>query len=133
MTHYTGMLRLKAGLEARGLAVIVPKDERALEGKSVPQAARLRFKRRVSAAYFRIIRRRAVFAILVANYPKRGRKNYIGPNSFAEIAIALDARKRIFLLHGIYAGLKDELVAWGAIPLRGNLEALVRAAKKQRG
>ena len=130
MTHYRRMLALKAELEARGILVVAPADERELAQASV--AERVRYKRRISESYFRIIRRRAVSAILVVNLPKHGRKNYIGPNSFAEIAIALNARKPIFLLRGIYPPLRDELIAWDAVPLRGNLALLAKALKAKR-
>lgn len=38
-------------------------------------------------------------AILVLNYDKDGKKNYIGGNTFLEMAIALEHGKRIFLLN----------------------------------
>lgn len=86
-------------------------------------------KRRFSQKYFRIIRRWNVAAILVANFPRRGRKNYIGPNTFAQVMIAVDARKLVFLLHGFHPPLRDELAAWGAIPLKGDIGALAGAIR----
>ena len=38
-------------------------------------------------------------AILVLNYDKGGKKNYIGGNTFIEMAIALEHDKKIFLLN----------------------------------
>ncbi len=84
-------------------------------------------KRALSLRYFRRIRSRAATgAILVANYTKGRRTNYIGANTFAEIAVAFSAGKPIYLLNGIYPPLKDELVAWGAIALNGKLGRLQR-------
>lgn len=126
MAHHARMLALQQDLRAQGIEAVAPADETAFRSA----AARIRFKRQVSQDYFRLIRRKTVSAILVANFPKRGRKNYIGPNAFAEIAIAFDAGKPIFLLRGIDPALKDELLAWGAIPLHGKLAALVNSVAK---
>ena len=128
MVHHARMLALQQTLEAHGIEAVAPADETVHR----TQAARIRFKRRVSEEYFRLIRRSRVSAILVANYAKAGRKNYIGPNAFAEIAIAFDARKSIYLLRGIDPALKDELLAWGAIPLHGKLDALVKAVNARK-
>ncbi len=38
-------------------------------------------------------------AILVLNYDKDGRKNYIGPNTLMEMAVAFEHGKRIFVLN----------------------------------
>jgi hypothetical protein len=71
-----------------------------------------------------IIRRKDTDGILVANEPKHGDRNYIGANAFAEIAIAFNAQKAIYLLNDIPAAFEDELSAWGAIPLKGDLSIL---------
>lgn len=119
MAHFAAMQALAARLTARGISAVAPADERGLTGGD-PVA----IKRALSARYFRLIRRRTVAAILVANLPRRGRKNYIGANTFAEIAVAVSAGKTIYLLHGFYPPLADELRAWGAIPLHGRLGRL---------
>ena len=38
-------------------------------------------------------------AILVLNYDKHGKKNYIGPNTFLEIGFAFGNNKKIFLVN----------------------------------
>ena len=53
-----------------------------------------------------------------------GIQNYIGPNSFAEIAFGFYFNKKVYLLNDIYEPYKDELIAWGVIPLNGNLKLL---------
>jgi hypothetical protein len=116
------MLELQHQLSLKGIQSIVPEDERHLKPLSESDFSKM--KRRMSERYFRIIRRRNVYGILVANYEKHGRANYIGPNTLAEIAIAVNARKRIFLLKDVYAELKEELVAWEAKSLNGNLQLL---------
>lgn len=62
--------------------------------------------------------------ILIVNDTKNGIQNYIGPNSFAEIAFGFYFNKKVYLLNDIYEPYKDELIAWGVIPLNGNLKLL---------
>ena len=47
-----------------------------------------------------------------------------GDNSFAEIAFAFYFNKPIYLWHDIYELFRDELEAWGAVSLKGNLNNL---------
>ena len=62
--------------------------------------------------------------ILVINEPKNGIENYIGANSFAEIAFGFYYKKRVYLLNDIYEPYKDELVGWGVVPLKGDLSKI---------
>jgi hypothetical protein len=119
MTHFDAMQALAVKLTARGIAAVAPADERGHAG-----ADPIALKRTLSQRYFKLIRSRSTAAILVANYPTRGRRNYIGANTFAEIAVAFSAGKAIYLLNGVYPPLKDELAAWGAIALNGRLGGL---------
>lgn len=59
--------------------------------------------------------------ILIVNATKNGIENYIGPNSFAEIAFGFYFHKKVYLLNDIYEPNKDELVGCKTIPLKGNL------------
>lgn len=96
------------------------------------------FKRRVAFAYLRKIRDPRTFAVLAVNCDNHGIPNYIGPNTFAEIAVAFAQGKKIYVFQQIPAVYEDELIAWGAIPLGGDLSPLVddfhtrrREAEKQ--
>lgn len=62
--------------------------------------------------------------ILVVNSKKGNIDNYIGPNTFAEIALGFYFNKDIYLLNDIYEPYKDELNAWNVKVLHGNLENL---------
>ena len=62
--------------------------------------------------------------ILAVNVTKNGIENYIGPNTFAEIAMAFYFNKKIYLLNDIYEPYRDELEGWNVIPLKGNLDNL---------
>ena len=55
--------------------------------------------------------------ILIVNESKNGVDNYIGPNSFAEIAFGFYFKKRVYLLNDIYEPYKDELLGWEVVPL----------------
>lgn len=60
--------------------------------------------------------------ILIVNDTKNGIENYIGPNSFAEIAFGFFYNKRVYLLNDIYEPYIDELLGWKVIPLKGKLK-----------
>ena len=64
----------------------------------------------------------AVFTVI--NEEKNGKPNYVGANSFAEIAMGFYFGKTVFLKNDIYEPFADELVGWGVIPLKGNLDAI---------
>ena len=55
---------------------------------------------------------------------QKGQKNYIGANTFAEIAVAFYFGKKIFLLNDIYEPFIDELTAWEAYPLKNDMEKI---------
>ena len=60
-------------------------------------------------------------AVLVANYDKKGIKNYIGGNSFLEIGFAFILKKPIYLINEIpEMGYKDEIEAMQPIILNGD-------------
>lgn len=79
-----------------------------------------------SRAHFDRIQAKDTTAIIVINETKLTAKNYIGPNSFAEIAFAFYFHKKIFLLHDIYEPYKDELKGWNVYTLNNDLESIKR-------
>ena len=124
MTHYARMLDARNWLLAKDIPAKVPEDE-TIQRATLTNEAFSAYKRQVSDKYFRLIRSKPVFGILVINDPKHGISDYIGANTFAEIAIAFNANKRIYLLNGIPEVFAEELVSWGAIPLRAYLDPVV--------
>lgn len=80
----------------------------------------------VSRANFNRIQNEDTDAILVINQDKNELKNYIGPNSFVEIAFAFYFHKKIFLLQDIYEPYQDELTGWKAISLNKEIESIKR-------
>lgn len=62
--------------------------------------------------------------VLIVNEPKNGIDNYIGANSFAEIAFGFYFKKRVYLLNDIYEPYKDEIIGWGVTPLKGDISKI---------
>ena len=62
--------------------------------------------------------------ILIVNAKNGGINNYIGPNSFAEIAFGFYYKKKVFVLNDIYEPYRDELDGWGVVALHGDLEKM---------
>lgn len=85
----------------------------------------LRVKRDASLYHFDLIQRPDTYAVLAINPERDGVASYIGPNTFADLALAFALGRRIYLLNGIPVTLEDELAAWGAVELHGQLERLL--------
>ena len=124
MTFYGEMIRVQHRLDKLSVPVSLPdaEDERIM-ALGIDQYER--FKRRVSLAHMRRVRHRSTFGILVLNLDKRGVADYIGPSTFAEIAMATAFSKRVYLLGSCPESYADELAAWGAVALDGRLDRLI--------
>ena len=123
MSSFDEMLHYKELLGQNYIPSIVPHNEKVLiERLSAEEFST--FKRSVSAQHLRKIREKNVFGILVVNAPKNGISNYIGANTFAEIAMAFCWNRKIFILHDLYDFFRDELIAWQATILHGDLNQL---------
>lgn len=109
------MIEISENLKKLGFKIELP--EECMKGEPKELASRAHFNR---------IQDEKSDAILIVNCDKTNVKNYIGPNSFAEIAFAFYFHKKIFLLQDIYEPYKDELLGWNAIPLNNDLESIKR-------
>ena len=128
MSFYGDMLNIQNLLDEKGIPSIVPAAEdqyTAMLSLSDFET----FKRRASFKYLKIIRDPKTVAVLAINRDKHGLSDYIGPNTFAEIAVAFAQRKRIFLLQGLPKEYIDELQAWGVISLDGSLSSIFQYYK----
>ena len=101
-------------LKNKGYEVVTPKEFRVKMTKG--DATKLHFDE---------ITNENTDIVLAVNVTKNGIENYIGPNTFAEIAMAFYFNKKIYLLNDIYEPYRDELEGWNVISLKGNLENLV--------
>lgn len=108
--------------EANVAAVVPPADDEALARSTNTMLVR---KRLASLAHIRRILDRSTIAILVVNIDKYGQRDYIGPNAFGEIAIAFAHGRRIFLYQGMPEQYQEELTAWGATCLDGDLRDVI--------
>ncbi|WP_158661741.1 hypothetical protein [Enterococcus timonensis] len=108
-------------LSQRGFSAVTPEEA---DWKSIDKNKMNQFKRAMSAKYFNEVAHKTTGAVLVVNETKMGIPNYIGANTFAEIAIAFFSGKKIYLLNDFYPPYLDELAAWGAMPLLGKIENL---------
>lgn len=124
MSAYHQILEVAQELNAAGILTIVPDPE----DDSVRRMTLLKFeefKRRVSFAHLRRIRDPRTHCVLAVNPDRHGIMNYLGPNTFAEIAVAFAQSKRVYLLQGQPEAYVEELSAWRSISLRGNLQQLI--------
>lgn len=115
MKFKQAIINVKEKLESRGYVALLPTE--CIEGKPKTIASRAHFDR---------IKDDKTDAILVMNLDKENAKNYIGPNTFAEIAFAFYFEKKIILLNDIYEPFEDELIGWNAITLQNKLDNIER-------
>lgn len=111
-------------LGTHGVEALRPVPDDAHGSRLSEQDVR-RLKREASARHMNWIKAPSTKAILVVNVDKDGRADYIGPNSFAEIAVAFSEGREIFLFHGMPENYEDELKAWGVSCLNGDLSSLI--------
>ncbi len=109
------ILEVASDLKSHGYNALLP--EECIQGKPKAIASRAHFNRIIDEDNE---------IILVVNDPKDGVDNYIGPNTFAEIAFAFHFNKKIYLLNDIYAPYKDELTGWNVLCLNGDLNNLFK-------
>lgn len=124
MAFYGQMCRLQAMLSQQSLRVVVPDADDYSTATMSPEQYEA-FKREISFAHIRRIRNPQTFGILVVNLDKHTIHDYIGPSTFAEIAIAAVHGKHVFLLGDLPDAYAEELAAWGAVALRGRLAPLI--------
>lgn len=107
------ILEIKEELEKMDFNVLLP--EECMKGLPKEIASRAHFDR---------ISDKENEIILIVNATKNGIENYIGPNSFAEIAFGFYNNKRVCLLNDVYEPYKDEIEGWHVEPLKGDLTKL---------
>ena len=113
MKFKTQIMSVGEQLKSKGYNVIFP--EECMRGEEKKVASRAHFKRILDSKNN---------IILVVNVTKNGIPNYIGPNTLAEIAFGFYYNKKVCLLNNIYQPYGDELLGWGVIPLKGNLDLI---------
>src|ERR1035441_913490 len=128
MSAYGEMLNARKLLSRSGIPSIVPVAEDDIKERLSDEEFSA-FKRQVSYRHLRTIRHPSTFGVLAVNRDKFGMRDYISPNTFAEIAVAFAQSKHIYLYQGLPKMYEDELVAWGAVALHGDFSRLVQEMK----
>lgn len=106
------VLRLGEELKSRGYDAVVPREFIVdMEKKDA------------SLLHFKEISDERTDAVLVVNEKKGEIDNYIGANSFAEVAMGFFQGKKVYLKNDIYTPYEEELLGWDVIPLKGNIDA----------
>lgn len=129
MSALSVMSELAQVLESHGVKAIVPApdDDPTVWTLEAMHAV----KRRASRAHISHIRDERTAALLVANLDREGSPNYIGPNTFAEIAIAFADNRPVYLLQGIPNQYEDELLAWGVECLFGDVVRMITEVARE--
>lgn len=107
------IIALGQELESIGYKVLLP--EECIAGLPKEIASRAHINRIIDANTDKV---------LIVNNRKGDIDNYIGPNSFAEIAFSFYYNKPIYLLNDIYEPYKDELIGWHVNTLKGDINNL---------
>lgn len=107
------VLKLGEELKNKGYEAIVPREFLVEMNK-----------RDHSMLHFNEIANEKTDAVLIVNETKGKIENYIGPNSFAEVAMGFYFGKKVYLKNDIYEPYKEELIGWGVIPLKGDINKL---------
>ena len=125
MSSARKMMELGEELTQMGHEIVLPKDtreyaEKILAEESSWESTQNKIEHDLIRGYFEEIKN--ANAILVANFDKRGIRNYIGGNAFLEMGFAHVLYKRVFLLNAIPDMIyTDEIRAMQPIMLHGNL------------
>lgn len=109
------IIKISERLKGLGFNVLLP--EECMRGEDKLIASRAHFNRIVDPNNG---------ILVIVNPPKNGIPNYIGPNTFAEIAFGFFHNKKVFLLNDIYHPYDDELLGWKVICLKGNLNNITK-------
>lgn len=122
MRAFDTMVEVRDELAARGISAVLPDEDAPSIRASAAQFDA--HKRLASLRHFSCIQEDQTAAILVINVDKDGAHDYIGPNSFAEIAVAFASGRTVYLWQSIPPQYEEELRAWGAQELHGELSRL---------
>lgn len=113
------ILKVGKELEKNGFCVLLPEECMKKQPKKI--ASRQHFNRIMDPENE---------ILLVVNSNRNGIDNYIGANSFAEIAFGFQFNKNVYLLNDIYEPFKDELIGWNIKVLKGDLSCLIDQGNK---
>ncbi len=129
MSFYKQMSEVHCILQENNIPSVLPADDDQMALKLTNKQFE-DYKRVVSFRYLEKIRSFHTWGVLVFNLKKHDMCDYIGPNTFAEIAVSFSNRKKVYLMFGIPSVYEDELRAWRVNSLDGKIEKLVDDYKR---
>ncbi len=131
---YPQVIKLSDELEALGITVVLPKTAAKMKAEGTANSEAITDWSQAPEGYHgKALLIREHFdeitkcdAVLVANYEKHGKQNYIGPNVLMEMAMAFYLQKPIYILGEAPkdSPLIDEILGLEPIFLRGNIRTL---------
>lgn len=122
-TFYEEIREIAKKFEIKGITVHTPLNEKKTLAE-LDDAAFIKYKATLIKRQFDHIR--ASDAVLVANFDKRGVKNYIGANTFLEMAIAFHEDVPIYLLNPLPKQENiDELSGMQPVVIDGDIEKII--------
>lgn len=133
-SFYPQIIEVSDDIEKQGVTVVLPKTAAKMKAESRANTEAITDWSTAPAGYhgkailirehFKEIERSD--AILVMNYEKHGKQNYIGPNVLMEMSTAFYLNKPIFVLNGEPedSPLIDEILGLEPIFLRGDITKL---------
>jgi hypothetical protein len=124
MSFYNQMISAQNLLTKNLIPSVLPDDDENMALNLSTQKFE-EYKRKISFQYLKKIKNPKTWSILVINPKKHDISSYIGPNTFAEIAVAFSNKKKVYLMYGIPNVYEDELLAWRAISLNGIIDTLL--------
>jgi nucleoside 2-deoxyribosyltransferase len=128
------MLKIKTILEDAGHEAMVPYNaDKYSSGEYTLESSGESVQNKIAGnlirEYFREIQN--ADAVIVANFDKKGIRNYIGGNSFLEAGFAHALGKRLYFMNGIpELGYSDELIAMQPFILDGDLGRILTELEK---
>ena len=126
MKFFSEITQLKKELENLGFTVFTPNEEgSSTDYLKLNKKEQADLKQGFIDAHIDKITKSD--AILIANYTKGEMKDYIGANTFLEMAFAYILKKKIFLVNSIPEQQNTvEIEGLKSIPLNGDLNFLIR-------
>ena len=119
------MIEIKKNLESAGHEIVLPRNTEDyaighIKMENSRESTENKIKHDLIRSYFKEIDKSD--AVLIINIDKNGIENYLGGNSFLELAFGYVLKKKLYLLNLIPDVLyRDEIKAMQPIILNGNL------------
>lgn len=109
------ILKIQEHLSRLGYRVLIPEELKSNINKK--NATRIHFDKIADP-------KTDIVLVINENIEDTDIENYIGPNTFAEIAFAFYKNKDIYLLNDLYNYCEEELEAWNVKCCKGDLNKL---------